>query len=82
MYAGDLEVQMLADLRDCKMVKADLVLQLVMTIPSRSDMIKICSLKKARFLYSFGLSFVVALEPTMKLESNWLPIMVYLSNNS
>lgn len=33
MYAGDLEVQMLADLRDCKMLKADLVLQLVMTIP-------------------------------------------------
>ena len=26
MYAGDLEVQMLADLRDCKMLKADLVM--------------------------------------------------------
>lgn len=61
---------MLADLRDCKMLKADLVLELVMTIPSRSDMIKIFSLKKVRFLHSFGLSFVIALEPTMKLESN------------
>lgn len=38
---------MLADLCDCKMLRAGLVLRLVMTFPSRSDTIKICSFKKA-----------------------------------